>query len=102
MGPSCGFSLTDVGSTSGWLIPQAEFKRRRLDPKEVFQYSEGASHAAQAIALLDNQTDLVSDYDRNLDVLADTGRIGPVEVEDHLAVRPSAERPDRGTGRLPR
>ncbi len=74
-GPRLKLSLADVGSTSGWLIPQAEFNRRGLDPREVFQYSEGAPHAAQAIALLENQTDIASDYDRNIDVLADTGRI---------------------------
>jgi phosphonate transport system substrate-binding protein len=74
-GPKLRLSLADVGSTSGWLIPQAEFKRRGLDPKAVFQYSEGAPHAAQAIATLENQTDIASDYDRNLDVLADAGRI---------------------------
>jgi phosphonate transport system substrate-binding protein len=68
-------SLADVGSTSGWLIPQAEFKRRNLDPKTAFDYNEGASHAAQAIAVISGQTDIASDYDRNLDVLASTGRI---------------------------
>lgn len=68
-------SLADVGSTSGWLIPQAEFKRRKLNPKTVFDYSEGASHAAQAISVLSRQTDIASDYDRNLDVLASQGRI---------------------------
>ncbi len=68
-------SLADVGSTSGWLIPQAEFKQRNLDPKTVFDYSEGASHAAQAIAVLSDQVDIASDYDRNLDVLSDTGKI---------------------------
>ena len=68
-------SLADVGSTSGWLVPQAEFKRRNLDPKVVFDYNEGASHAAQAIAVLSNQVDIASDYDRNLDVLTDEGKI---------------------------
>lgn len=68
-------SLADVGSTSGWLIPQSEFKRRNLDPKAVFEYSEGASHAAQAISVLSDQTDIASDYDRNLDVLTDEGKI---------------------------
>src|SRR5262245_17586602 len=80
-GPRLKLSLADVGSTSGWLIPQAEFKRRRLDPTEVFQYSEGAPHAAQAIALLENQTDIASDYDRNIDVLADAGRIDRAKLK---------------------
>jgi len=74
-GTKLKLSLADVGSTSGWLIPQAEFKRRNLDPKAVFDYTEGASHAAQAIAVLSNQVDIASDYDRNLDVLTAEGRI---------------------------
>ena len=74
-GTQLKLSLADVGSTSGWLIPQAEFKRRNLDPKAVFDYNEGASHAAQAIAVLSGQTDIASDYDRNLDVLTEQGKI---------------------------
>ncbi|MBE9191106.1 phosphate/phosphite/phosphonate ABC transporter substrate-binding protein [Gloeocapsopsis crepidinum LEGE 06123] len=74
-GTKLRLSLADVGSTSGWLVPQAEFKRRNLDPKVVFDYNEGASHAAQAIAVLSNQVDIASDYDRNLDVLTDEGKI---------------------------
>ena len=68
-------SLADVGSTSGWLIPSAEFLERDVDPETAFEYSEGASHAAQAIAVLSDQVDIASDYDRNLDVLDSTGRI---------------------------
>ncbi|MDJ1168272.1 phosphate/phosphite/phosphonate ABC transporter substrate-binding protein [Roseofilum sp. BLCC_M154] len=74
-GPKLKLSLADVGSTSGWLIPQGEFKRRDIDPEAVFDYTEGASHAAQAIAVLEGQIDIASDYDRNLDVLGSTGRI---------------------------
>jgi phosphonate transport system substrate-binding protein len=74
-GEQLKLSLADVGSTSGWLIPTAEFKTRNIDPKQVFDYSEGASHAAQAIAVLSGQVDIASDYDRNLDVLASTERI---------------------------
>lgn len=74
-GTKLKISLADVGSTSGWLVPQAEFKRRNLDPKAVFDYNEGASHAAQAIAVLSGQIDIASDYDRNLDVLTEQGKI---------------------------
>lgn len=80
-GSKLKLSLADVGSTSGWLIPQAEFKRRNLDPKAVFDYSEGASHAAQAIAVLSNQVDIASDYDRNLDVLTDEGKIDKSQLK---------------------
>lgn len=74
-GEKLKLSLADVGSTSGWLIPTAEFQSRGVDPKTVFDYNEGASHAAQAIAVMSGQVDIASDYDRNLDVLASTGRI---------------------------
>lgn len=74
-------SLADVGSTSGWLIPMAEFLRQDLDPEEVFDYSEGASHAAQAIAVLSDQVDIASDFDRNLDVLDSTDRINKEDLK---------------------
>lgn len=80
-GKKLKLSLADVGSTSGWLIPTAEFKRRGIDPKTVFDYSEGASHAAQAIAVISTQTDIASDYDRNLDVLASTGKIDKSKIK---------------------
>jgi len=80
-GTKLKISLSDVGSTSGWLIPQAEFKRRSLDPKAIFDYSEGASHAAQAIAVLSNQVDIASDYDRNLDVLTEQGKIDKSKIK---------------------
>jgi phosphonate transport system substrate-binding protein len=80
-GPKLKLSLADVGSTSGWLIPQAEFKRRDLDPKAVFDYHEGASHAAQAIAVISGQADLASDYDRNLDVLAASGKLDRSKIK---------------------
>jgi len=68
-------SLADVGSTSGWLIPTAELKKRGVNPKQVFDYSEGASHSAQAISVISEQVDIASDYNRNLDVLVSQGRI---------------------------
>ncbi|MFB6276078.1 MAG: phosphate/phosphite/phosphonate ABC transporter substrate-binding protein [Halothece sp.] len=74
-GDQLKLSLADVGSTSGWLIPTAEFKKRGVDPKQVFDYSEGASHAAQAISVISGQVDIASDYNRNLDVLVSQGRI---------------------------
>jgi phosphonate transport system substrate-binding protein len=80
-GKKLKLSLADVGSTSGWLIPQAEFKRRKLDPKQVFEYSEEASHAAQAIALISGQADIASDYDRNLDVLTSEGKIDSSKIK---------------------
>ncbi len=80
-GDPLSLSLADVGSTSGWLIPMAEFRQLNLDPKQVFDYNEGASHAAQAIGVLSDQVDIASDYDRNLDVLDSTGRIAKDDLK---------------------
>lgn len=80
-GPKLKLSLADVGSTSGWLIPQAEFKRRGIDPKTVFDYHEGASHAAQAISVISGQADIASDYDRNLDVLVASGKLDRSKIK---------------------
>jgi phosphonate transport system substrate-binding protein len=100
-GKQLKLSLADVGSTSGWLIPQAEFKRRNLDPKKVFDYSEGASHAAQAIAIISGQVDIASDYDRNLDVLASTGRIDKSKIKIIWQSQPLPNDPIAIRGGLP-
>lgn len=100
-GEKLKLSLADVGSTSGWLIPQAEFKRRNLDPKTVFEYSEGASHAAQAIAVISGQTDIASDYDRNLDVLTSEGRIDKSKLKIIWQSNPLPNDPIAIRGGLP-
>jgi len=94
-------SLADVGSTSGWLVPTAEFERRGIDPKTVFDYSEGASHAAQAIAVISDQVDIASDYNRNLDVLAATGRIDPDAIKIIWRSQPLPNDPIAVRGGLP-
>ncbi len=58
-------SFADVGSTSGWLIPTTWFKAHGIDAKTDFQYSEGATHAANEIAVANDQVDLTTDFDRN-------------------------------------
>src|SRR5262245_37071549 len=73
-------SLADVGSTSGWLIPTHWFKTKGIDPKTYFQYRDGASHAAQVLSVINNQTDLASDYDRNLNVFIERGTIKPEQI----------------------
>jgi len=100
-GKKLKLSLADVGSTSGWLIPQSEFKRRNLDPKKVFDYSEGASHAAQAIAVISEQVDIASDYDRNLDVLTSTKRIDQSKIKIIWKSEPLPNDPIAIRGGLP-
>lgn len=80
-GKKLKLSLTDETSAPGWLIPQAEFKHRNLDPKKVFDYSEGTSEANQAIAVLNGQVDIASDYDRNLDVLASAKKVDTSKIK---------------------
>ena len=66
-------SLSDVGSTSGWLIPTHYFRSRGIDPKTFFQYRDGASHPANVTAVATSQVDLASDYDRNFNAMVEKG-----------------------------
>ena len=68
-------SFADVGSTSGWLIPTAWFKRQNIDPKQYFNYSDGATHAANEIAVASGQADCATDFDRNRNAMIEGGRI---------------------------
>lgn len=70
-------SFADVGSTSGWLIPTFWFKSHNLDPKTYFQYHEGATHAANEIAVANGQSDLATDFDRNRTAMIESGAISP-------------------------
>ena len=68
-------SFADVGSTSGWLIPTAWFKAKGLNPKEMFNYSEGATHAANEISVASGQVDCATDFDRNRNTMIESGRL---------------------------
>ena len=74
-------SFADVGSTSGWLIPTYWFKARGIDPKDHFKYREGASHAANEIAVANGQVDLATDYDRNYNAMIERGLIKADQVK---------------------
>ena len=68
-------SFADVGSTSGWLIPTAWFKAKGIDPKSYFNYSDGATHAANEIAVASGQVDCATDFDRNRNTMIESGRL---------------------------
>jgi len=68
-------SFADVGSTSGWLIPTAWFRTKGINPKEYFQYSDGATHAANEIAVASGQVDCATDFDRNRNAMIESGRL---------------------------
>jgi phosphonate transport system substrate-binding protein len=68
-------SFADVGSTSGWLIPTAWFKAKGIDPKKLFNYSDGATHAANEIAVASGQVDCATDFDRNRNAMIESGRL---------------------------
>jgi len=68
-------SFADVGSTSGWLIPTAWFKTNGIDPKQYFNYSDGATHAANEMAVASGQVDCATDFDRNRNAMIEGGRL---------------------------
>jgi len=76
-GKGKSISFTDTGSTSGWLIPTNWFRERGIDPKTYFEYSEGATHAANQVAVANGRVDLATDFDRNRNALIEAGTIKP-------------------------
>jgi phosphonate transport system substrate-binding protein len=68
-------SFADVGSTSGWLIPTAWFRTRNINPKELFAYSDGATHAANEISVASGQADCATDVDRNRNAMIESGKL---------------------------
>ncbi len=69
-------SFADVGSTSGWLIPTWYAKEVwKIDPKTFWKYSEGATHAANEIAVQAGQVDMATDFDRNRNAMIAGGRL---------------------------
>lgn len=74
-------SFADVGSTSGWLIPSAWFKTRGINPKEYFAYSDGATHAANEIAVASGQVDCATDFDRNRTAMMESGKLDKTATE---------------------
>lgn len=71
-------SFADVGSTSGWLMPTWYAKEVwKIDPKTFWKYTEGATHAANEVAVQSGQVDLATDFDRNRNAMIAKGVIKP-------------------------
>jgi len=69
-------SFADIGSTSGWLIPTWYAKEVwKIDPKSFWKYSEGATHAANEVAVQAGQVDMATDFDRNRNAMIESGRL---------------------------
>jgi phosphonate transport system substrate-binding protein len=69
-------SFADVGSTSGWLIPTYYAKEVwKIDQKTFWHYSEGATHAANEIAVSSGQVDMATDFDRNRNAMIAGGKV---------------------------
>jgi phosphonate transport system substrate-binding protein len=69
-------SFADVGSTSGWLIPTYYAKEIwKIDPKTFWNYREGATHAANEVAVSSGQVDMATDFDRNRNAMIATGKV---------------------------
>jgi phosphonate transport system substrate-binding protein len=71
-------SFADVGSTSGWLIPTWYAKEVwKIDPRTFWKYTEGATHAANEVAVQSGQVDLATDFDRNRNAMIANAVIKP-------------------------
>src|SRR5262249_50653643 len=69
-------SFADLGSTSGWLIPTYYAKEVwKIDPKTFWRYSEGATHAANEVAVSAGQVDMATDFDRNRNAMIAGGNV---------------------------
>ena len=69
-------SFADIGLTSGWLIPTWYAKEVwKIDPKTHWKYSEGATHAANEIAVQAAQVDMATDFDRNRNAMIASGKL---------------------------
>lgn len=69
-------SFADVGSTSGWLIPTYYANEVwKIDQKTFWHYSEGATHAANEIAVSSGQVDMATDFDRNRNAMIAGGKV---------------------------
>ncbi len=71
-------SFADIGSTSGWLIPSWYAKEVwKIDPKTYWKYTEGATHAANEMAVQAGQADMATDFDRNRNAMIESGKVKP-------------------------
>jgi hypothetical protein len=65
-----------LGSTSGWLVPTYYAKEVwKIDPKTFWKYSEGATHAANEVAVSAGQVDMATDFDRNRNAMIAGGNV---------------------------
>lgn len=96
-------TLADTGSTSGWLIPTYAMQEIwEIDPETHFsEFSEGGTHAANVISVVEGNVDYASDFDRHLAAMMDAGEIAEDDVavvwesdalpNDAIAVRPGLD-----------
>lgn len=71
-------SFADIGSTSGWLIPSWYAREVwKIDPKTYWKYTEGATHAANEMAVQAGQADMATDFDRNRNAMIESGKVKP-------------------------
>ncbi|NWG25430.1 MAG: phosphate/phosphite/phosphonate ABC transporter substrate-binding protein [Pseudorhodoplanes sp.] len=68
--------MLDVGSTSGWLVPNYMMKQKGIDPKTYFsRYAEGASAAAAQMATINGQVDFATGWDTHRNIMIKNGTI---------------------------
>ena len=69
-------SFADLGSTTGWLMPTYYAQSLwKIDPKTYWKYTEGATHAANEVAVSNGQVDMATDFDRNRNAMIANGQV---------------------------
>jgi len=97
-------SFTEVSSTSGWLVPTFWFKQRGIDPRSYFNYTEGASHPANELAVASGQVDFATDFDprESCPTTTPASWPPPTTATGPSATRPCHSTPSRSSGRAGR
>ncbi|MFM1987739.1 MAG: hypothetical protein RJA99_696 [Pseudomonadota bacterium] len=71
------FAFGDKGSTSGYLIPFHEFRKRGVDPEKHFGRVLYTKHQAIQTQVTAGRLDAGADYNRNRDAMIAQGLISP-------------------------
>ena len=80
----------------GLAHPDGVVQEAGIDPKQYFNYSDGATHAANEIAVASGQVDCATDFDRNRNAMIEGGKLERNATEIVWTSDPAAQRRDRG------
>ena len=95
-------SFADVGSTSGWLIPTYYAKEIwKIDPKTYWKYHEGATHAANEVAVSQRAGRHGDRFRPQPNAMIEGGKVKPDANKIIWTSAPAAQRCHRHAGRRP-